>query len=76
MPHGMKSKNGSTFLLKLKMPAKGSGAEMLSHMMKSVTFSTDGFPNSLVSGAALADLRDLVRYIARDDRKVARRFGD
>jgi addiction module RelE/StbE family toxin len=28
------------------------------------------------SEAALADLRDLVRYIARDDRKVARRFGD
>lgn len=28
------------------------------------------------SEAALADLRDLVRYIARDDRKVAKRFGD
>lgn len=28
------------------------------------------------SQAALADLRDLVRYIARDDRKVAKRFGD
>ncbi len=26
--------------------------------------------------AALVDLRDLVRYIARDDRKVAKRFGD
>lgn len=25
---------------------------------------------------ALADLRDLVRYIARDDRTVARKFGD
>ncbi len=25
---------------------------------------------------ALADLRDLVRYIARDDRQVAKRFGD
>lgn len=25
---------------------------------------------------ALADLRDLVRYIARDDRENARRFGD
>ena len=28
------------------------------------------------SDTALADLRDLVRYIARDDRKVAKRFGD
>ncbi|WP_075090813.1 type II toxin-antitoxin system RelE/ParE family toxin [Haloferula sp. BvORR071] len=28
------------------------------------------------SAAALADLRDLVRYIARDDRVVAKRFGD
>lgn len=28
------------------------------------------------SKTALADLRDLVRYIARDDRQVARRFGD
>jgi len=28
------------------------------------------------SETALADLRDLVRYIARDDRKVAKRFGD
>ena len=28
------------------------------------------------SEIALADLRDLVRYIARDDRQVARRFGD
>lgn len=28
------------------------------------------------SEAALADLRDLVRYIARDDRKIAKRFGD
>jgi addiction module RelE/StbE family toxin len=28
------------------------------------------------SETALADLRDLVRYIARDDRQVARRFGD
>lgn len=26
--------------------------------------------------AALVDLRDLVHYIARDDRKVAKRFGD
>ena len=26
--------------------------------------------------AALVDLRDLVRYIARDDRQVAKRFGD
>ena len=25
---------------------------------------------------ALADLRDIVRYIARDDRHVAKRFGD
>ena len=25
---------------------------------------------------ALADLRDLVRYIARDDRAVARKFGE
>ena len=25
---------------------------------------------------ALGDLRDLVRYIARDERTVARRFGD
>ncbi len=25
---------------------------------------------------ALADLRDLVLYIARDDRQVAKRFGD
>lgn len=28
------------------------------------------------SKAALADLRDLVRYIARDDLRVAKRFGD
>ena len=28
------------------------------------------------SETALADLRDLVRYIARDDRQVAKRFGD
>lgn len=28
------------------------------------------------SQSALDDLRDLVRYIARDDRHVARRFGD
>jgi toxin ParE1/3/4 len=28
------------------------------------------------SETALADLRDLVRYIARDDPQVARRFGD
>jgi toxin ParE1/3/4 len=28
------------------------------------------------SKTALADLRDLVRYIARDDRQVAKRFGD
>ena len=28
------------------------------------------------SEIALSDLRDLVRYIARDDRQVARRFGD
>jgi toxin ParE1/3/4 len=26
--------------------------------------------------AALADLRDLVRYIARDDQKVAKQFGE
>jgi hypothetical protein len=35
-------------LPRLKMPGKKSGAEMWSHMMKFVTFSTDGFPNSLV----------------------------
>ena len=28
------------------------------------------------SEIALSDLRDLVRYIARDDRQVAGRFGD
>jgi toxin ParE1/3/4 len=28
------------------------------------------------SETALADLRDLVRYIARDDRQAAKRFGD
>ena len=28
------------------------------------------------SKAALADLRDLIRYIARDDPQVAKRFGD
>jgi toxin ParE1/3/4 len=28
------------------------------------------------SETALADLRDLVRYIARDDRQVAKRFGE
>ena len=28
------------------------------------------------SRAALTDLHDLVRYIARDNREVARRFGD
>ncbi|MFU8892970.1 MAG: type II toxin-antitoxin system RelE/ParE family toxin [Luteolibacter sp.] len=28
------------------------------------------------SETALADLHDLVRYIARDDRQVAKRFGD
>ena len=28
------------------------------------------------SKTALADLHDLVRYIARDDRQVAKRFGD
>ncbi|MEY4570707.1 MAG: hypothetical protein RLZZ398_2146 [Verrucomicrobiota bacterium] len=28
------------------------------------------------SEIALADLRDLIRYIARDNRQVARRFGD
>ncbi|RYD43959.1 MAG: type II toxin-antitoxin system RelE/ParE family toxin [Verrucomicrobiaceae bacterium] len=28
------------------------------------------------SDTALADLRDLIRYIARDDRQVAKRFGD
>lgn len=28
------------------------------------------------SRLALSDLRDLVRYIAKDDRNVAKRFGD
>ncbi len=28
------------------------------------------------SETALTDLQDLVRYIARDDRQVAKRFGD
>ena len=28
------------------------------------------------SEIALADLRNLVRFIARDDRQVAKRFGD
>jgi toxin ParE1/3/4 len=28
------------------------------------------------SEIVLSDLRDIVRYIARDDRQVARRFGD
>ena len=28
------------------------------------------------SKTALVDLHDLVRYIARDDRRVAKRFGD
>ncbi|RYD18030.1 MAG: type II toxin-antitoxin system RelE/ParE family toxin [Verrucomicrobiaceae bacterium] len=28
------------------------------------------------SKTALADLRDLVRYIARDNQQIARRFGD
>lgn len=44
-------------------------------MKKFVTFWRNGFPSNL-DQPRLGGFKDLVRYIAKDDRVTAKRFGD